>query len=77
VYPEHLLDEGVEKGVFVETNPFILRMLVIGAVMFYQASVPIRARLDWIPGRVKRLNTKTTQEVAEEIEHLILRAIKR
>jgi len=72
-----ILDEGVEKGVFVETNPFILHMMVIGAVMFYQASVPIRARLDWIPGRVKELNAKTTHEVAEEIENLILRAIKR
>ena len=72
-----ILDEGVEKGVFIETNPFILHMMVIGAVMFYQASMPIRARLNWIPGRVKQLNTKTTREVAEEIEHLILRAIKR
>jgi TetR/AcrR family transcriptional regulator len=72
-----ILDEGFEKGVFIETNPFILHMMVIGAVMFYQASIPIRARLNWIPERVKQLNTKTTREVSEEIEHLILRAIKR
>jgi len=72
-----ILDEGVEKGVFVETTPFILHMMVIGAVMFYQASAPIRARMDWIPERVKQLNTKTSREVAEEIEQLILRAIKR
>jgi AcrR family transcriptional regulator len=72
-----ILGEGVRKGIFIDTNPFILHMMVIGAVLFYQASVPIRARLDWIPGRVRELDAKTTWEVAEDIENLILRAIKR
>jgi TetR/AcrR family transcriptional regulator len=72
-----ILDEGIEKGIFIETNPFVLHMMVIGAIMFYQATSPIRNRLAWMSEHVKRLNEKTTGEVAEEIEHLILRAIKR
>ena len=72
-----ILDEGVEKGVFVETTPFILHMMVIGALMFYKASAPIRDRLDWIPEKVKVLDAKISGGVSEEIEDLILRAIKR
>jgi TetR/AcrR family transcriptional regulator len=72
-----ILDEGVERGIFIETDPFVLHMMVIGTVMFYKASVPIRARLDQIPERLKRLNTKTAEEISRDIEELILRAIKR
>ena len=72
-----ILDEGVEKGVFVETTPFILHMMVIGALMFYKASAPIRDRLDWIPEKVKLLDAKISGGVSGEIEDLILRAIKR
>lgn len=72
-----ILNEGTEKGVFVETTPFILHMMVIGALMFYKASAPIRARLDWVPEKVKMLDVKISGGVSEEIEDLILRAIKR
>lgn len=72
-----ILDEGVRKGVFVETNPLVLHMMVIGAVMFYQASVPIRARFDGLPGRIKQLNTKKPGDISEDIERLILKAVKR
>ena len=72
-----ILDEGIKQGIFIETTPFILHMMVIGTIMFYKASGPIRARLDWIPESVKQLNVEITGKVAEEIEELILRAIKR
>jgi TetR/AcrR family transcriptional regulator len=72
-----ILDEGVKKGVFIRTNPFVLHMMVIGTVMFYQASAPIRAKLDRIPRQIKHLNTKKTSDISEDIEQLILRAIGR
>lgn len=72
-----ILDEGIKLGVFIKTTPFILHMMVIGTLMFYKASGPIRARLNWIPESVKQLNVEITGEVAEEIETLILRTIKR
>jgi TetR/AcrR family transcriptional regulator len=72
-----ILEEGVQKGAFVETNPFILHMMVLGAVMFYQASVPIRARFDGLSGRMKHLNAKKPGDISEDIECLILKAIKR
>jgi len=71
-----ILDEGIKQGIFIKTTPFILHMMVIGTVMFYKTSGPIRARLDWIPESVKHLSADLTGEVAEEIENLILRAIK-
>lgn len=72
-----ILDEGIEQGIFIETNPFVLHMMVIGAIMFCQATIPVRKKLAWISEHVKQLNEKTTGEIAEDIEHLILRAIKR
>jgi hypothetical protein len=62
-------DEGVAKGIFLKTNPVIFHIMIIGAGLFYQASVPIRSKV--------KLNAKKTRDVAEEMENLILRAIKR
>jgi AcrR family transcriptional regulator len=72
-----ILEEGVKKGIFIPTVPFILHMMVIGSLMFYRASAPVRAKLEWIPEVVKQLSAGINEEVAGEIEKLILRAISR
>jgi len=72
-----ILDEGVKKNVFVETNPFILHMMVIGTVMFYQASSPVRVKLSRIPKHMKYLNALKNRDISGYIEDLVLRAIKR
>jgi len=72
-----ILEEGAKKGVFIETIPFIVHSMVIGGVMFYKASDPVRSKHAAFPETVKKLDKELSGSVAEEIEKLILRAVKK
>jgi TetR/AcrR family transcriptional regulator len=72
-----ILEEGAKQGVFIETIPFIVHSMVIGGVMFYKASDPVRSKHPAFPETVKKLDKELSGNVAEEIEKLILRAIKK
>lgn len=70
-----ILNEGVKKGIFIETLPFLIHIMVIGAMITYKTSAPIRARYNWLPAGIKRLDDKISGDIAGEIERLILRAV--
>jgi len=72
-----ILEEGAKQGVFIETIPFIVHSMVIGCVIFYKASDPVRSKYAAFPEALKKLDKKLSGSVAEEIEKLILRAIKK
>jgi len=72
-----ILEEGAKQGVFIKTIPFIVHSMVIGGVMFYKASDPVRSKHAAFPETVKKLDKELSGSVAEEIEKLILRAIKK
>ena len=72
-----ILEEGAKQGVFIETIPFIVHSMVIGGVMFYKASDPVRSKHPAFPETVKKLDKELSGSVAEEIEKLILRAVKK
>ena len=72
-----ILEEGAKQGVFIETIPFIVHSMVIGCVIFYKASDPVRSKYAAFPEALKKLDKKISGSVAEEIEKLILRAIKK
>ncbi len=70
-----VLKEGVEKGIFIETVPFVIYLMVVGAMITYKTSAPIRARYSWLPASVRRLDDRISGNIAAEIEELILRAV--
>ena len=72
-----ILEEGAKQGVFIETIPFIVHSMVIGCVIFYKASDPVRSKYAAFPEALKKLDKKLSGSVAEEIQKLILRAIKK
>ena len=72
-----ILEEGAKQGVFIKTIPFIVHSMVIGGVMFYKASDPVRSKHAAFPETVKKLDKELSGSVAEEIEKLILRAVKK
>lgn len=72
-----ILEEGAKQGVFIETIPFIVHSMVIGGVMFYKASDPVRSKHPVFPEALKKLDKELSGTVAEEIEKLILRAVKK
>ncbi|MGZ3578352.1 MAG: TetR/AcrR family transcriptional regulator [Syntrophales bacterium] len=72
-----ILKEGVEKGIFIETVPFLIHIMVMGAMITYKTSAPIRARYNWLPTGIRRLDDRISGNIAGEIEDLILRAVKK
>jgi TetR/AcrR family transcriptional regulator len=72
-----ILEEGVRAGVFIETIPFIVHSMVIGCVIFYKASDPIRSKYAAFPEALKKLDKKLSGSVADELEKLVLRAVKK
>ena len=72
-----ILKEGVEKGIFIETVPFLIYLMIVGAMATYKTSTPIRARYKWLPASVRRLDDRISGDIAGEIEKLILRAVKK
>jgi TetR/AcrR family transcriptional regulator len=72
-----ILKEGVDKGIFIETVPFLIHIMVIGAMITYKTSAPIRSKYGWLPASVKKLDDRISGNIAGEIENLILRAVKK
>ena len=72
-----ILKEGTEKGVFIETAPFLLHMMVLGSILFYKRALPIKDRQTWLPAEVRNQDEKIKGNIAEEVAKLILRAVKK
>lgn len=72
-----ILDDGVRSGTFIETVPLIVHMMIIGAIVFFKMSSPIRAKLAPLMATFDKMDTNVSGEVATEIETLILNAVKK
>jgi len=72
-----ILEEGAKQGVFIKTTPFIIHSMVIGGIMFYKGSYPVRSRYAVFPENVKKLGAGVSGDVSSEIEKLILKAVKK
>lgn len=72
-----ILKEGADKGLFVETIPFLIHIMVVGALITYKTSTPIRTRYDWLPDTVRKLDDKISGNIDEEIVRLVLKAVKK
>jgi hypothetical protein len=51
--------------------------MVIGAMITFKTSAPIRARYDWIPKTIRSMHDKISGNISGEIEKLILKAVKK
>jgi len=72
-----ILDEGRKKGVFIETAPFLIHMMIIGTIIFYKQAQPIKDRQLWLPATLKARDKKIKAILGEEVATLVLKAIKR
>ena len=71
----NILEEGVKQGVFIKTTPFIIHSMVIGGIMFYQSSYPVRSGYAAFPETVKNLEASVSGDFSREIVKLILKAV--
>jgi len=72
-----ILDDGVRAGTFIRTVPFIVHMMIIGAIVLFKMTSPVRARLAPLVATFDKMNTNAGGQVADEVEMLILNAVKR
>jgi TetR/AcrR family transcriptional regulator len=69
-----ILEEGVDKGVFDKVNPFLVHFLAVGPLIFYTNLNVLKERYVSLPG-ADRLEKYLFQNVGEEIEKIILKAV--
>ncbi|MGA9110097.1 MAG: TetR/AcrR family transcriptional regulator [Smithella sp.] len=72
-----ILDGGRKKGVFIDTVPFLIHMMIIGTIIFYKQAQPIKDRQLWLPATLKANDKKIKAILGEEVATLVLKAIKR
>ena len=72
-----IIDDGVRSGIFIKTVPLIVHMMILGAIVFFKMTSPIRAKLAPLVDTFDEMNTKVSGQVATEIEMLILNAVKK
>jgi AcrR family transcriptional regulator len=72
-----ILDDGVRSGTFRKTVPVIVHMMILGAIVLFKMTSPIRAKLAPLLATFDNMNTSVSGPVAAEIETLILNAVKK
>jgi len=72
-----VLEEGTKKGVFIETIPYLVHMMTLGAILLYKGSAPIKDRQTWLPAEIRDRDKKISANIADEVAKLILRAVKK
>ena len=70
-----ILLEGIDKGVFIETKPLIVHMMIIGTTVFVKRSAPIRAKFDSQADRPLPVDLDLDLNAVNEIETLVLNAV--
>jgi AcrR family transcriptional regulator len=70
-----ILQEGSKKGVFIETVPIIVHMMVIGTIVFFKMSSPIRAKFASLTDALQPIRSDLNGNAADEIETLVLNAV--
>ena len=70
-----ILLEGIDKGVFIETEPLIVHMMIIGTTVFVKRSAPIRAKFDSQADRPLPVDLDLDLNAVNEIETLVLNAV--
>jgi len=74
---KEILEEGSQKGLFIDVSPFTLHAMVIGPAIFYKNLDAIRSKLSHAPEILEKLDSLISSGVAEEIENVLLRAVKK
>ncbi len=72
-----ILDQGKQKGIFTDTIPFLIHMMIVGTILFYKKALPIKDRQSWLPAAIKARDKKLKGTLGEEVAKLVLKAIKK
>lgn len=71
-----ILESGNNQGQFIKIHPMIVQFLLIGSLIFYKTSAPIRHRFDIFPEAAKNLPENVSGQIAGELSNLIINGLK-
>jgi len=72
-----ILDEGARRGVFIETVPFMVHLMIIGAIVLFKMSDPVRSTHSELSETLRKLAPDQWEMAAAEIEKLVLNAVSK
>ena len=72
-----ILDEGARQGIFIKTKPFIVHLMIIGAIVLFKMSTPIRSKYSALSSTFKENNDHDVKGAAAEVERLVLNAVNK
>lgn len=72
-----ILEEGKKQGIFADTVPFLIHMMILGSILFYKGAVPIKDRQIWLPAELKARDKKLQGSLGDEVARLVLKAVKK
>ena len=70
------LREGAAQGAFIEANPLIIHIMVVGSLLFFKNMNAILARHPDFPEFFKRIVMDDAEECAKQVERIILKGVK-
>ncbi|MFC1821525.1 TetR/AcrR family transcriptional regulator [Thermodesulfobacteriota bacterium] len=73
----NILREGAEKGVFIKTNPLMVHVMFIGPVMSLKVIEAIKGEGTILAETLSRVIKTFPENIEEEIQKLVLRAVKK
>jgi AcrR family transcriptional regulator len=77
VIVKDIIDEGVKKGVFIKSNPIIVHMMVIGTMLLFNLSSPVRNNFyHFLEGKRTVTDNESLEDVIPEIQRMFLRTLK-
>lgn len=66
-----ILEDGEKKNVFIKTDPFLIHMMIVGTIVFYKMSAPIRAHKTIFPESLRKTEKPFSGDMNQEIEKLL------
>lgn len=72
-----IIDEGVRQNIFVAATPPLVHLMIMGAFVFTKTSAPLRMRHEGFPEAWRQDRGMVSGDIAQEVERLILRALKK
>ena len=73
----NILTEGAEKGIFIETNPLMVHVMFIGPVMSLKVIEAIKGEGTILAKTLSRIVKTFPENIEEEIQKLVLKAVKK
>ena len=72
-----IMEDGTRKGIFAETAPFLIHMMIMGTILFYKKGAPIKEKQRWLSAALKSRDKKLKGSLGDEVGRLVLKAIKK